>query len=328
MLSASDPTKIRLPGAFEEGLSPFQKLMLTRVLREEKMVQGVKAFVAAELGPRYIESPPFDLEGAAADSSPATPVIFVLSPGADPIADLIGLAKARGMEARLKVLSLGQGQGTIAERLIDQGQKTGDWVCLQNCHLSASWMPELERIQELLDEGTVHPEYRLWLTSAPSNAFPVPVLQSGIKLTNEPPRGLKANLKRTFADVTDDDWEGCTKLREYKKLFFALAYFHAAILERRKYGAIGWNIPYEWMTSDLETSKRQLRMYLDEQELVPYAALNYLVSATNYGGRVTDERDGILIAAMLKKCFCPEVMNDNYKLTKLDTYYCPPEGSL
>lgn len=189
-------------------------------------------------------------------------------------------------------------------------------------------MPELERIQELLDEGTVHPEYRLWLTSAPSSTFPVPVLQSGIKLTNEPPRGLKANLKRTFADITEDDWEGCSKGREYKKLFFALAYFHAAILERRKYGSIGWNIPYEWMTSDLETSKRQLRMYLDEQELVPYAALNYLVAATNYGGRVTDERDGILIAAMLKRCFCPEVMNDNYKLTKLDTYYCPPEGSL
>lgn len=179
-----------------------------------------------------------------------------------------------------------------------------------------------------MDEGTVHPEYRLWLTSAPSETFPVPVLQSGIKLTNEPPRGLKANLKRTLADATEDDWEGCSKPREYKKLFFALAYFHAAILERRKYGAIGWNIPYEWMASDLETSKRQLRMYLDEQDLVPYAALNYLVAATNYGGRVTDERDAILIAAMLKRCFCPEVMNDNYKLTKLDTYYAPPDGPL
>lgn len=83
--------------------------MLIKVLREEKVVQGVKGFVGAELGPSFIESPPFDLEGAAADSSAATPVIFVLSPGADPIADLIGLAKARGMEARLKILSLGQG---------------------------------------------------------------------------------------------------------------------------------------------------------------------------------------------------------------------------
>jgi hypothetical protein len=35
-------------------------------------------------------------------------------------------------------------------------------------------------------------------------------------------------------------------------------------LERRKYGAIGWNIGYMWMNSDLETSKRQLKMYLEE----------------------------------------------------------------
>lgn len=102
----------------------------------------------------------------------------------------------------------------------------------------------------------MHPEYRLWLTSMPSNDFPVPVLQMGIKLTNEPPRGLKANLKRTYGDMKEEDFEACSKPKEYKKMLFALSYFHAAILERRKYGAIGWNIPYEWMTADFETSKR------------------------------------------------------------------------
>jgi len=111
-------------------------------------------------------------------------------------------------------------------------------------------------------------------------------------------------------------------------MLFALAYFHAAILERRKYGSIGWNIPYEWMTSDFDTSKRQLRMYLDEQDLVPYQALNYIVSEANYGGRVTDDKDVRLIRAMLRRYFCPEVMNDSYRLSKLDTYYAPPEGSL
>jgi len=147
-------------------------------------------------------------------------------------------------------------------------------------------------------------------------------------LTNEPPRGLKANLKRTYADVSEEDYEGCAKPREYKKLLFALGYFHAAILERRKYGAVGWNIPYEWMTADLETSKRQLRMYLDEQEVVPYQALNYLVAEANYGGRVTDDKDVTLIKAMLGRYFTPDVMNDNYKLSKLETYYVPVEGPL
>jgi len=174
----------------------------------------------------------------------------------------------------------------------------------------------------------MHPEYRLWLTSEPSTHFPVPVLQSGIKLTNEPPRGLRANLNRTYLDVSETEYESCTKPKEYKKLLFALAYFHAAILERRKYGPIGWNIQYMWMNADLEVSKRQLKMYLEEQDLVPYTALNYVVAAANYGGRVTDDKDENLIAAMLRRCLTPEIMNDNYKLSKLDTYFAPPEGTL
>jgi len=61
-------------------------------------MQGVKFFVSTELGAKFIESPPFDLEGASQDSMSTTPVIFVLSPGADPIADLIALAKSKGMD--------------------------------------------------------------------------------------------------------------------------------------------------------------------------------------------------------------------------------------
>lgn len=83
-------------------------------------------------------------------------------------------------------------------------------------------------------------------------------------MTNEPPKGLKANMTRSLTDIGTDRYEGCSKAREYKKLVFALAYFHAAILERRKYGAVGWNIAYEWMNSDFNTSELNLRMYLDD----------------------------------------------------------------
>lgn len=61
---------------------------------------------------------------------------------------------------------------------------------------------------------------------------------------------------------------------------------------------------------------------------MPYQALNYIVSQVNYGGRVTDDRDIRTINSMLKKYFCPEIQNDNYKLSKLDTYYAPPEGTI
>ena len=118
-MAVDEPTKIDYPAALEEKVTPFQRLMVLKVIREEKLVQGIKIFVGKELGNLFIESPPFDLEGAANDSTNITPVIFVLSAGADPIADLIALAKARGVYEKLKILSLGQGQGKIASRLID-----------------------------------------------------------------------------------------------------------------------------------------------------------------------------------------------------------------
>jgi dynein heavy chain len=107
IIVAMNPTAIPMPALFEEKLSPFQKLMLIRALKETKFIYAVKAFVLSELGPTFIESPPFDLEGSSDDSTNVTPIIFVLSPGADPIADLVALAKLKGMQDRLKILSLG-----------------------------------------------------------------------------------------------------------------------------------------------------------------------------------------------------------------------------
>lgn len=98
VLDADDPAAIPLPEPLKDKLTPFQKLMVIKVMREEKLVYAIKKFVAKELGNRYIESPPFDLVGAANDSTNMTPIIFVLSPGADPIADLIALAKSKGMD--------------------------------------------------------------------------------------------------------------------------------------------------------------------------------------------------------------------------------------
>lgn len=52
-------------------------------------------------------------------------------------------------------VSLGQGQGPKAEKLLTQGMERGMWVCLQNCHLSQSWMPALDRIVDNIDPEKV-----------------------------------------------------------------------------------------------------------------------------------------------------------------------------
>jgi dynein heavy chain len=89
-------------------------------------------------------------------------------------------------------------------------------------------MPRLEAIVEQLTES-MNPEFRIWLTSMPSPNFPVSVLQTSVKMTMEPPSGLKSNLMRTFANLDNKFLNDCAKPSEYKKLLFAYALFHAII---------------------------------------------------------------------------------------------------
>lgn len=93
ILEVDDPISIKLPDNLELKLDSFQKMVIYKLLREEKLISLIKNFVLNNLGKIFIESPVFDLKGSFADSTPTTPIIFVLSPGADPISYLLALAK-------------------------------------------------------------------------------------------------------------------------------------------------------------------------------------------------------------------------------------------
>lgn len=112
--------------------------------------------------------------------------------------------------------------------MIAQGMNRGEWILLQNCHLSVSWLPKLEAIVEGLSED-INPGFRLWMTSMPSKVFPVSALQNSVKMTMEPPTGLKANLLQTYTNFDDKLLMGCKKPNEYRKILFAFSFFHAIV---------------------------------------------------------------------------------------------------
>lgn len=91
-------------------------------------------------------------------------------------------------------------------------------------------MSELElRVMSFHERQDMHPDFRLYVTSMPCPFFPVFVLQNGAKLTTEPPKGIKANLKRTYTEFPAGYLDDCKKPKEWRKLIFGLSFFHASI---------------------------------------------------------------------------------------------------
>jgi len=314
-----------LPGHWESQVTPMERLCFMRAMRLDCLKSAVITFISNQIGQRFVEPPTFDIAKSFADSVNTTPLVFILSPGTDPVGDVISFAEKLGMLKRFESISLGQGQGPKATKLIENAQGTGGWVLLSNCHLMESWMSSLEAIVEQLNPETMSNNFRLWLTSMPAATFPVQVLQNGVKMTNEPPAGLRANLLRSFSQLTDEVLAESNKPETFKVLLFGFCFFHAVVQDRRKFGPIGWNIAYGFTPEDLQVCRQQLMLFVNQYEEAPYTVLNFLGAKINYGGRVTDDKDKLLISTILATYICPEAVKqkEGYKYSTSGIYYAP-----
>ncbi len=92
---------------------------------------SVSEFVTVNLGKNFVESPSIDLNILFEDTSPITPLVFILSQGSDPMSNFLRFAKEKGYMEKIHAISLGQGQGPVAEKMIGKATQNGDWIFLQ-----------------------------------------------------------------------------------------------------------------------------------------------------------------------------------------------------
>jgi len=288
------PESVDYPMGYSQKCGIFQKIALLRVFRPDRVTVGAQQFIIDKMSDKYVQPPVLNFMKVYEQSSPVTPVLFVLSPGADPAYDVFALADKLGFGGpKMKFIALGQGQGKAAQQMLETGAARGQWVMLLNCHLLASWLRTLEKILEQTTKP--HLDFRLWMTTDPTDAFPLGILQKCLKVVTEPPNGLKLNMRASFSKITDEQLEACPHYA-FKPLVYVLAFFHAVVQERRKYGKVGWNVGYDFNESDFRVSMNLMDYYLsktfnEKQEQIPWGSLKYLVGDAMYGGRVTCDFD-------------------------------------
>ena len=138
------------------------------------------------------------------------------------------------------------------------------------------------------------PSFRLWISAEPHPKFPIGLLQMSIKITNEAPAGVRAGLKGSYNWINQDMLDVVSQ-PQWRVMLYSLCFMHTIVQERRKFGPLGFNIPYEFNQSDLSACVQFMNNHLNDMETkkrpVDWIVVNYMVCMVQYGGRITDDWD-------------------------------------
>jgi len=299
--------------------APFLKMMVVRSLRPDRMTSTLTQFIRHTLpnGSAYCDCDSTlnsieILEQCLSDSTPKTPIYFILSPGANVVADLDLMADKYGLQKGISYhnVSMGQGQDLVAMSCLETAHRNGHWVILNNVHLMPKWLIELEKKLDIYAAEGSHDKFRVFLTSDPSTVIPIGVLNRCIKLTNEPPTGLKANLKRAWCFFPKDYVEEVDS--KTKSILFGLCHFHSIMMERKLFGPMGFNMKYPFSIGDLRDSATCLQNYMDNSGggKIPWQDLKYIFGEIMYGGHIVNDFDRLLANEYLNFYMKDELLDE------------------
>lgn len=224
-------------------------MIILRCFRPDRVIFAVKNYIHSTLkSNEFITSKSTQIQEIYKDSNPNTPILIVLTQGVDPT-DIIDKF-AEDQEVKIDSISLGKGQSQKALKFLQKGAEEGNWCFLSNCHLSVGLLPELEqRLDEIIVQGQYQDNFRLIMSASPNEDFPISLLQRSVKMTMEPPRGIKPNMARLYRNI-GSAFTLVDKEQAFRKAIYGLCWFHTLLLERKKFKSLGWCSQYPFNDSD------------------------------------------------------------------------------
>lgn len=319
-------------------LSPFEMCLLVRSLRPDRFLAAVDLYTTATLKAPLQAFARVNFSDVAAECAATNPILCLLAEGVDPTSSIE--AAARAAKAQLLIVSMGSGQEHRARSSLAQAAAMGlgesqpllaaagagassgtsgggavHWLVLQNVHLNIAFCLELaETLRDLRSKGRAPPGFRLWLTSAADPKLPVALLQQCLRLSDEPPRGVRAGLHRALSAISQDQLDGLGN-KEWRSVMFASGLIHTALIERRGFGPLGWAHPYEFTSQDVQAAMLflcSLNFAFYETKAtsaqgrggtasIPWKAVQFMLTEVHFGGRITDDFDKRVIDAYAEK---------------------------
>ncbi|CAD2218435.1 ATP-binding dynein motor region/Dynein heavy chain region D6 P-loop domain/Dynein heavy chain AAA lid domain/Dynein heavy chain C-terminal domain containing protein, putative [Angomonas deanei] len=276
-----------------------------------------------------------DIADILLELNSGTPLLMVSDASHDPSTQIEQQAKR--VNTPLRVVAMGSSEGTATvNRYLTDTLRDGGWLLLKNVHLDRTFMDRLEKqIHFERSEGKVNENFRLFLTADSSaaeaqhggeeNAYkvnsnsvvPINLIEESLVVVYEPPPGLKSLLQQTYGTMHAEEEEGHSMLQ---RVYLAVAWVHAVIMERLFYVPIGWSEVYEYSDIEFQRAIAAVHSWCVDATAKPpsisWLALQAIVAATVYGGRVDNVFDQHVLNILCRRLLTSKVFNSGFQFVE------------
>ncbi|KAF4729654.1 Cytoplasmic dynein 2 heavy chain 1, partial [Perkinsus olseni] len=298
-----DACEEKFPQEIALKLTSFQKVLIVQNLRPDRLESALTKFTTEVLTVASISPSTSSLLSLCQAAEGFRPILFIVTPGADPTRDLTELAASTGQ--KLVSMAIGGGNEQEALEMLRNGMVEGHWVLIMNLHLALPWAGKIE---VELRNGKPHRDFRCWLTTEPRENFPTILLESSLKVAFEFPPGVRNNVKR-ICESWDSRWFEAGDVSRSQVLFLC-ACFHAAVQERTSFIPQGWTKDYEFSTADLKSACETALQTLKDDGSVEWPTLRGILENAVYGCRVDNTFDLRLVRQYVKNIFAQQAIDN------------------